>query len=102
MASAVHDGVRRLAFTASSTFRSPLEAPTRSRPSRVVAVLRWLRADSRSRPHRARGLDDQRELGPLHVLAEEVALHGRREPALRAERELVEGHVAAGLVDPSA
>ena len=38
----------------------------------------------------ARKLDDQRELAPLLVLGEEIAVLGRRETALRAERKPIQ------------
>src|SRR5688500_15113842 len=51
-------------------------------------------------PHLVCDLDDQRQLRLLLVGGERVALDRRREPALRREAELVEGDVAARLVDP--
>src|SRR3954465_6198458 len=50
-------------------------------------------------PHLARGLDDERELGPLLVLGQRVALDGRGEAALAREAELLDIDVAAGLLD---
>ena len=48
----------------------------------------------------AGGLDDQAELGHLLVVADDVALHRRGEAALRGQAQLVQRHVACGLVDP--
>src|SRR4051794_29923539 len=53
-----------------------------------------------SAPDLGGGLDDQLQLGPLLVLAEVVALDGRREAALPGERELLERHELRRLVDP--
>src|SRR5215471_3334334 len=50
-------------------------------------------------PHLPRRVGDEFQLPPLVVFGQKVALHGRREPALRAEREPFERHVPARLVD---
>src|SRR5918998_2271273 len=45
------------------------------------------------------GLDDERQLGDLLVAGQRVALHGRGEAALRGQGQLLQRHVAGGLVD---
>src|SRR3954453_11242691 len=50
-------------------------------------------------PHLARGLDEERELGPLLGLGQRVALDRRGEAALAREAELLDVNVAAGLLD---
>src|SRR6266700_3619090 len=46
-----------------------------------------------SAPDRPRGLGDQPKLGELLVLGQQVAALGDgREPALRAQRQVVQGH----------
>src|SRR2546425_3138234 len=51
-------------------------------------------------PDLAGGFHHELELPLLIVLADEVSHHVGREAALRAEGELVQGHVAARVVDP--
>src|SRR4051794_12087624 len=46
-----------------------------------------------------RNLDDLRELRPLRLLGEDVALLGRSKPALRREAELVEWRKPGRFVD---
>src|SRR5919106_1418955 len=77
--------------------RSAHHVTTRSSLSRNA--LSCLRCGSG--PGLGRDLDQALELAPLHVLADLVALDGRREAALRADRELLHGHVPGRLVDPS-
>src|ERR1051326_8431888 len=52
-------------------------------------------------PDPARGVDEQLELAALVVPREEVAARGRGEPALRAQREALDRHVPARLLDPA-
>ena len=42
------------------------------------------------------------DLAPLLLFGEQIAFETRGEPALRAERELLERHVLRGRVDPAA
>src|SRR5262245_47657611 len=51
-------------------------------------------------PYFLRRPDDQRELGPLLLLGEVVALLGRGEAALRREAQLVAVDEPGGLVNP--
>ena len=53
----------------------------------------------RSAPDVVGDVDDLADLRPLLVLGEHVALLGRGEPALRAQRELIEGSEGGCLVD---
>src|SRR5260221_14546760 len=50
-------------------------------------------------PDPARGVHDQLQLAPLILLAQQVAVLRRREPALRADRKVLERYVAARLLD---
>src|ERR1700675_3948911 len=51
-------------------------------------------------PHLARDLDGKPELRPLLLLAEDVALLGRGEAALRRYRELIQRHEFARVCQP--
>src|SRR5215468_8056969 len=57
------------------------------------------REQARLAPHLAGGLDDELELGPLFLVRQLVARSDARKPALRRQRELLQGHVLGGLVD---
>src|SRR5437660_874957 len=70
-------------------------APWPSFETRGFAALLRMR----STPHLVRQRDDHPELGPLLVLAQQVALLGRGKAALRREAELVRSDVFCGLVD---
>src|SRR5258708_28780883 len=48
-------------------------------------------------PDPARGVHDQLQLAPLILLAQQDAVLRRREPALRADRKVLERYVAARL-----
>src|SRR6266542_699554 len=61
-----------------------------------------LRADGRSGPDLARGLDDQLQLAALVFDGEQVSARGGREPALRADGEVLQRYVLGCLVDPPA
>src|ERR687891_1170266 len=76
------------------------QSTTRSRVSRRGASSPAVRRRG-SAPCLGRDLDQALELAPLHVLGDLVALDGRREAALRADRELLHRHVAGCLVDPA-
>src|SRR5437764_12540951 len=52
-------------------------------------------------PNLRRGLQHHVELAKLFVFAEEVSADARSESTLGAERQLLNGQVARGLVDPS-
>src|SRR5207248_1036612 len=54
-----------------------------------------------SAPYLSGRLRDDAKLGPFIVDRERVAEHRRREPALRRDREALEGDVTARSVDPS-
>ena len=79
----------------------------RRRRRRQVPVSRWRSTEDDLRPRRRErhvqtrvgDLDAVAELGPLLVVGHHVAVDRRGEPALRAQRQLVERHVLGGLVD---
>src|ERR1051326_5240783 len=60
----------------------------------------WQHPDSASSPHFLGQLDDHRELRPLLVLGQDIALLGRGKAALRREAELVEIGIFRRLLDP--
>src|SRR5712675_307114 len=57
---------------------------------------------SRVAPDRARGVDDELQFAPLLAFGQQIAFERRRAAALRAERKILDRHVAAGFVDPAA
>src|SRR6188472_195335 len=61
---------------------------------------RGRRATPSSPPDLGGDLDDEGQLRHLLVVAERVAVHRRRETALRREAELVERRVRARFLDP--
>src|SRR5262245_58723681 len=68
---------------------------------RSSSLLHRSRRTRRSRvlPDLARGVDDKLQLAPLLVLRQEIALHGRREAALRADGQALQRDVLARLLD---
>src|SRR5215510_10500454 len=67
----------------------------------VPLALRSMRATKyhSSPPHLLRQLHHHPQLRPLLLLAEHVAFLGRGEAALRREAELINRHVATGVLD---
>src|SRR5262249_10743772 len=76
--------------------RPPMPLPTGERWSKR---LRTVLTQSRRAPHVARDADDETELGDLLGDRHGLATDAAGEAALRAQGELLERGVAAGLVD---
>src|SRR6476660_1015038 len=55
----------------------------------------------RSTPNASRGFHDQAELGPLFDFGQHIPFHGRSKAALGAQREILQGNVLGGVLDPS-
>src|SRR5215211_7700471 len=86
------------ASTTASDIRRPQPPPSRRRRSPTLRQGNdgtW----RRSPPDLSGGLDDQTEFGHLFLVAERVALNGRGEATLGRQTELLDGDVAAGLLD---
>jgi hypothetical protein len=75
-------------------WRTGIAGPNRVRPAHGPPSV--------TAPDAVRGVDDQFELPPLLVRAQTIAPRDRRKPALRAEREMLERHVARRVVDAPA
>ena len=79
--------------------RSPRRAAPTRRRSRSSSPVQY--DCSRRPPDFFADLDDRRELALLVVFRELVAADGRREPALRGERQPLDGHHLRRFVDPA-
>src|SRR5262249_58739282 len=94
--------IGRISATVASSRSRARSTPEISAPS-APAIL-WtsrlrVAGESMLAPHLVGHFDDHPELRPLFVFREDVALLGRGEAALRAERQLIERDVFGRLVD---
>src|SRR6266567_5620 len=95
--------VVRLPCTSSSGSPSSGPATQQCVRKRAVSTVRvCIGSDSfiLRTPNFASRLDDELELAPLIIFAERVAGGDRREAALRAQRQVLQGYDPGRLVDP--